>query len=102
MQVEVGIQLGDLKGIVRRRFKVVCGVALAVSLTAYWVAMALPKIRVFFFLTQNGPPQIRVFFLWVERPSLMGKLVMTFGNPLVTLSKNFMSNRRKTRFSGSV
>ena len=43
MQVEVGIQLGDLKGIVRRRFKVVCGVALAVSLTAYWVAMALPN-----------------------------------------------------------
>ena len=43
MQIEAGIPLGDLKGIVRRRFKVVGGVALAVGLTAYWVAMALPN-----------------------------------------------------------
>jgi len=43
MQVEAGIPLADLKGIVRRRLKVVGGVTLVVGLTAYWVAMALPN-----------------------------------------------------------
>jgi succinoglycan biosynthesis transport protein ExoP len=43
MNVEAGFQLGDLKGIVRRRVKVVVGVALVVSLAAYWLAMALPN-----------------------------------------------------------
>ena len=43
MQVEAGIPLGDLKGILRRRLKVVGGITLVVGLTAYWVAMALPN-----------------------------------------------------------
>ena len=43
MQVEAGIPLGDLKGILRRRLKVVGGITLVVGLTAYWVALALPN-----------------------------------------------------------
>lgn len=43
MNVEAGIQLSDLKGVVRRRAKIVGAVALVVALAAYWVAMALPN-----------------------------------------------------------
>ena len=43
MNVDSGFQIADLKGILRRRAKVALGVALAVSLAAYWVAMALPN-----------------------------------------------------------
>jgi len=43
MNVDAGFQLSDLTPIVRRRIKVVVGSALAVSLAAYWVAMALPN-----------------------------------------------------------
>jgi len=43
MNVESGFQIADLKDIVRRRAKVAVGVALVVSLAAYWVAMALPN-----------------------------------------------------------
>jgi polysaccharide chain length determinant protein (PEP-CTERM system associated) len=43
MNVEAGLQLSDLQGIVRRRAKLVLGVALLVSLAAYWMAMALPN-----------------------------------------------------------
>jgi polysaccharide chain length determinant protein (PEP-CTERM system associated) len=43
MNVEGGFQLGDLKGIVRRRLAAVLGVALVVSLAAFWLAMALPN-----------------------------------------------------------
>jgi len=43
MNVEAGLQLSDLKGVVRRRTRVVLGMALLVSLAAYWLAMALPN-----------------------------------------------------------
>ena len=43
MNVEAGLQLSDLQGILRRRAKLVLGVALLVSLAAYWLAMALPN-----------------------------------------------------------
>ncbi len=43
MNVQSGIQLSDLKGVVRRRGKVVALAALAVTLLAYLVAMALPN-----------------------------------------------------------
>jgi polysaccharide chain length determinant protein (PEP-CTERM system associated) len=43
MNVEAGLQLSDLQGIVRRRAKLVLAVALLVSLAAYWLAMALPN-----------------------------------------------------------
>jgi polysaccharide chain length determinant protein (PEP-CTERM system associated) len=43
MNVEAGLQLSDLQGIIRRRMKLVLGVALLVSLAAYWLAMALPN-----------------------------------------------------------
>ena len=43
MNVEAGLQLSDLQGIVRRRAKLMLGVALLVSLAAYWLAMALPN-----------------------------------------------------------
>jgi len=44
MNVEGGIQLGDLRGILRRRGKVSGFVALGVFLLGYWVAMALPNM----------------------------------------------------------
>src|SRR5262245_29031756 len=44
MNVDGGIQLGDLRGIVRRRAKVVCLTALLVVLATYWIAMALPNV----------------------------------------------------------
>ena len=43
MNVEAGLQLSDLQGVIRRRAKLVLGVALLVSLAAYWLAMALPN-----------------------------------------------------------
>jgi polysaccharide chain length determinant protein (PEP-CTERM system associated) len=43
MNLEAGFQLSDFGGIVRRRARVVLGVALLVALAAYWLAMALPN-----------------------------------------------------------
>ena len=43
MNVEAGIQIGDLVAIARRRVKAVAGVALAVFLAGYWITMALPN-----------------------------------------------------------
>jgi polysaccharide chain length determinant protein (PEP-CTERM system associated) len=43
MNVESGIQFGELIAIARRRAKAVVGVALAVSLAGYWITMALPN-----------------------------------------------------------
>lgn len=43
MNVEAGLQLSDLQEVIRRRAKLVLGVALLVSLAAYWLAMALPN-----------------------------------------------------------
>ena len=43
MNVEGGIQLGDIGGIVRRRGKVAAMTALVAMLAAYWIAMALPN-----------------------------------------------------------
>ena len=43
MNVEAGLQLSDLQGVIRRRAKLVLGVALLVALAAYWLAMALPN-----------------------------------------------------------
>lgn len=43
MNVEAGLQLGDIKGIARRRAKVALATWLVFSLAAYWVAMALPN-----------------------------------------------------------
>lgn len=44
MNVEGGLQLGDLWGIVRRRGQVAAFTALGVALVAYWIAMALPNL----------------------------------------------------------
>ena len=43
MNVESGFQIADLRGVVRRRVKVVLASWLVVSLAAYWLAMALPN-----------------------------------------------------------
>ena len=43
MNVEGGIQLGDLWNIARRRAKVVGATMLGVALASYWLAMALPN-----------------------------------------------------------
>ena len=43
MNVENGIQLGDLSAIFRRRARVVGGVALTVTMLGYWITMALPN-----------------------------------------------------------
>ena len=43
MNVQAGIQLSDLQGVVRRRGKLVGAVALGVTMVAYWVTMALPN-----------------------------------------------------------
>jgi len=43
MDAEAGIQLTDLAGILRRRARVMGGVALVVLLAFYWIAMALPN-----------------------------------------------------------
>ena len=44
MNVEGGIQLSDLRGILRRRGKVAGFVALGITLFGYWLAMALPNM----------------------------------------------------------
>lgn len=44
MNVDGGIQISDLAGIVRRRGKLAAFVALLVFLAAYWLAMALPNV----------------------------------------------------------
>ncbi len=43
MNVESGFQISDLKGVVRRRAKLVFATWLVVSLASYWLAMALPN-----------------------------------------------------------
>lgn len=43
MNVQQGAQMMDLLGMVRRRGKLIVGIAGAVLLAAYWVAMALPN-----------------------------------------------------------
>jgi polysaccharide chain length determinant protein (PEP-CTERM system associated) len=43
MNVDGGFQLSDVAGMARRRGKVAVLITLAVSLVAYWVAMALPN-----------------------------------------------------------
>ncbi len=43
MNVESGFQIADLKGVVRRRAKLVFATWLVVSLASYWLAMALPN-----------------------------------------------------------
>ncbi len=43
MNVEAGLQIGDIWGIVRRRGKVVAMTSLVLMLSAYWIAMALPN-----------------------------------------------------------
>jgi polysaccharide chain length determinant protein (PEP-CTERM system associated) len=44
MNVEGGLLLGDLRGILRRRIQVAALTALGVILFAYWIAMALPNL----------------------------------------------------------
>jgi len=44
MNVDGGLQISDLGGILRRRAKVVTATALGVLLVAYWIAMALPNV----------------------------------------------------------
>jgi polysaccharide chain length determinant protein (PEP-CTERM system associated) len=44
MNVDGGIQISDLRGILRRRGKVAGFVALGVTLAAYWLSMALPNM----------------------------------------------------------
>lgn len=43
MNVENGIQIGDLMAIARRRAKIVIGVALTTTMVGFWVTMALPN-----------------------------------------------------------
>ena len=43
MNVESGFQIADLKGVLRRRAKLVFATWLVVSLASYWLAMALPN-----------------------------------------------------------
>jgi len=43
MNVESGFQIADLKGVVRRRAKLVFATWLVISLASYWLAMALPN-----------------------------------------------------------
>jgi polysaccharide chain length determinant protein (PEP-CTERM system associated) len=44
MQVEGGLQLNDLRDVLRRRAKLGAFAALAVLLIGYWIAMALPNV----------------------------------------------------------
>ena len=44
MNIDGGLQIGDLGGILRRRAKIVGITALGVMLIVYWVAMALPNV----------------------------------------------------------
>ncbi|MFQ5473148.1 MAG: Wzz/FepE/Etk N-terminal domain-containing protein, partial [Dehalococcoidia bacterium] len=43
MNIENGIQIGDLAAIARRRVGAVAGVAIGVALLGYWITMALPN-----------------------------------------------------------
>ncbi len=44
MNIDGGLQISDLGGILRRRAKAVAATALGVVLVVYWVAMALPNV----------------------------------------------------------
>ncbi len=44
MNIDGGLQISDLGGILRRRAKVVAATALGVMLVVYWIAMALPNV----------------------------------------------------------
>jgi protein tyrosine kinase modulator len=44
MNIDGGLQIGDLGGILRRRAKIVGISALGVMLVVYWIAMALPNV----------------------------------------------------------
>jgi polysaccharide biosynthesis transport protein len=44
MNIDGGLQISDLGGILRRRAKVVGATTLGVALLVYWVAMALPNV----------------------------------------------------------
>jgi len=44
MNIDGGLQISDLGGILRRRAKAVGATALGVSLAVYWIAMALPNV----------------------------------------------------------
>ena len=44
MNLDGGLQIQDLRGILRRRGKVMAGSALVLVLAAYWLAMALPNV----------------------------------------------------------
>jgi polysaccharide chain length determinant protein (PEP-CTERM system associated) len=44
MNIEGGIQLSDLSGMVRRRGQVAFFIALAIALVAFWISMALPNM----------------------------------------------------------
>ena len=44
MNVEGGLQLGDLRGIARRRGKIAAFAALGTFMAGYWLAMALPNM----------------------------------------------------------
>jgi polysaccharide chain length determinant protein (PEP-CTERM system associated) len=44
MNIDGGLQISDLGGVLRRRAKAVAATALAVLLVVYWVAMALPNV----------------------------------------------------------
>lgn len=44
MNIDGGLQISDLGGVLRRRAKAVGATALAVMLVVYWIAMALPNV----------------------------------------------------------
>jgi len=44
MNIDGGLQINDLGGILRRRAKVVAATGLGVVLVVYWIAMALPNV----------------------------------------------------------
>src|SRR5688572_27067210 len=44
MNIDGGLQISDLGGVLRRRAKAVAATALAVLLVVYWVATALPIV----------------------------------------------------------
>jgi polysaccharide chain length determinant protein (PEP-CTERM system associated) len=44
MNIDGGLQISDLGGVLRRRAKAVAATSLAVTLVIYWIAMALPNV----------------------------------------------------------
>jgi polysaccharide chain length determinant protein (PEP-CTERM system associated) len=44
MNIDGGLQISDLGGILRRRAKVVGATTLVIALASYWIAMALPNV----------------------------------------------------------